>query len=1212
MAQRPSRAAAQRAREAVSGFYNIARPTPGEEENQEEVPVSPLTPDTDQPSSPITNRVVVHPVEPDSPGGANLTGASPARASPAPGPSAPRVATPEARVTTPRVGQNSPRTPPASPAASVVPTPAVQEALPNEYLVAPGAEADHYETASEAADPDDLNLRLEDHTDVTMDNQGVPGSQQSVNLFDIEDVTDDQLRNALEEAEQPTAAGATADGFVRFPGEKLTDDDRAMQLAYLPDFKNTRMMNASRISIYQGETANGRAAYLVQISSLEEYFGTDYFAIDRHSGQLNAVLEDCAEPIELYATHRRFASDSLLSLLHQIRLTRPEQEEAVKPPAAAKLPRQRIAVTPTPPRSTTNSPSLSPNAARPMSQTLRVDLYHKRAKLVVDGLQYAADLRRKIQQANLPIITTGYRRESEKDKAHVTQEVQILDNRLRDDDEARERHGLPTLIRPTFFPTEEQWRAPKPSRLFALAQEEVEECEEAAQAPLAPSQDAQRFAFTPSQEKSPQSSTKPDDLQVTHSGALRLIDERNEKMSRNFSSTYNQPQFPTDVTIGNAAVRPGSLNLQSLTDVTFPSPVPTSSPANSGNQADTEAQTAHVTNEGNQQEPTSQFAPNATANGSTANQTNEGGYPRYPTSSAGSGRPNTADVTPRTGSNYGRDSPRSNAQDNTCWKCGQTGHRRINCTAKVWCTYCQRPNHIEANCRTKQRDQGDDRDANSRQNPGWNTNPGAPGGSTTSDPPPYAPTAQPAGPAPAPRPAAPVPQSILPAQSPTHTAFSTSAESSVTAALQALAETQKALVTQMENTKSLFTSNSNYHDQALEKITQATTQRGDAEIFKCIEMYNGEDGSQCEVWLAAVENACLATKRNFYMELYKKAGNNVRCILAEIPSDSNPSIIKEEIMQTFSDTPSAADAIRLLRSLQQGPKEPIALYNAKYKRLAYRATGRTAEMQDDTSRFLEYAASLQHWVRRKLNRNLANEQFKPKTLAECCEQAKKIVLDNRFNNNMDRDFKHKTQVLEVSEGGDADGSLEINEVTSGQRTNTNGRPSSDGKQQQNGHVYQQKPGFQGKPNWQRQDGNKGGWSQNRSGWNTGQNSYNSYRNNDNTNSNPTGMMEYTMKTPVSLDQMQRILKKSTQRFQSRKGFQQNQPNSSDNSPKPGNNGNSTRPFTRSRAKLNVNEVMEDPMTQSFLDCNAVEAEDISAIIEEINQEETAPDGNPSE
>ena len=68
-------------------------------------------------------------------------------------------------------------------------------------------------------------------------------------------------------------------------------------------------------------------------------------------------------------------------------------------------------------------------------------------------------------------------------------------------------------------------------------------------------------------------------------------------------------------------------------------------------------------------------------------------------------------------------------------------------------------------------------------------------------------------------------------------------------------------------------------------------------------------------------------------------------MLAGMSEDVDDKDIKEELTHCFSNAPTTIQAIQVLRSMQQKPREQARLYTARYEVLHYRANQLTAHEQ---------------------------------------------------------------------------------------------------------------------------------------------------------------------------------------------------------------------------------------------------------------------------
>ena len=91
--------------------------------------------------------------------------------------------------------------------------------------------------------------------------------------------------------------------------------------------------------------------------------------------------------------------------------------------------------------------------------------------------------------------------------------------------------------------------------------------------------------------------------------------------------------------------------------------------------------------------------------------------------------------------------------------------------------------------------------------------------------------------------------------------------------------------------------------------------------------------------------------------------------------------IKEELMHCFLNAPTAIQAIQVLRSMEQKPREQARLYTACYEVLHYRANQLMADEQTQNGEMMFFTGTLLPPLQKKLLKKM-HLHYRPHTLRE--------------------------------------------------------------------------------------------------------------------------------------------------------------------------------------------------------------------------------------
>ena len=215
---------------------------------------------------------------------------------------------------------------------------------------------------------------------------------------------------------------------------------------------------------------------------------------------------------------------------------------------------------------------------------------------------------------------------------------------------------------------------------------------------------------------------------------------------------------------------------------------------------------------------------------------------------------------------------------------------------------------------------------------------------------------------------------------------------------------------------------------AYREITHSNQAREDNALFAGIEVYDGEDLSQFEGWLDAVEQACNMMDRNLRKELMKKSTGAIRGTLSMMNASWTDDNVISKLRQDFSSMSTMNRAREELKDLKQLPGQPISSYMYKYGRIHFLATGNQAYNEQYPTAIIEFIESLNPKIMRALAKKHADPQTRPQMLQQAfnmAEEASRRILETesfkrsstvQFSGSVNNIYKHESEIKEVSQG----------------------------------------------------------------------------------------------------------------------------------------------------------------------------------------------------
>ena len=292
-----------------------------------------------------------------------------------------------------------------------------------------------------------------------------------------------------------------------------------------------------------------------------------------------------------------------------------------------------------------------------------------------------------------------------------------------------------------------------------------------------------------------------------------------------------------------------------------------------------------------------------------------------------------------------------------CFRCGERGHLRFNCTERVFCDYCKTYNHNSRVCR-KQPD-----------------NTPSPTGSQIATG--YHPTATPPP---------------LTNNQPPNNQF-----------LQNLFENNQPRTSTMIQTPYTGASPTTPAD-LMDGLTQIVNQakknnkRDDTakQMMKNIKIFDGSNKAECINWISQVEAGAKFTNTPFRELICQSMAPTMLHIFSELSAMATDEDIKEAILTNYSDIPSTTEAASRLQNIQISAHEPLVTFNHRYEAIHKVAFGISTRQQENKTVLIEYAKKLPANTRDKLLRKLAKKNSYIKTLEDAFREAIDINKESSF------------------------------------------------------------------------------------------------------------------------------------------------------------------------------------------------------------------------
>ena len=292
-----------------------------------------------------------------------------------------------------------------------------------------------------------------------------------------------------------------------------------------------------------------------------------------------------------------------------------------------------------------------------------------------------------------------------------------------------------------------------------------------------------------------------------------------------------------------------------------------------------------------------------------------------------------------------------------CFRCGERGHLRFNCTERVFCDYCKTYNHNSRVCR-KQPD-----------------NTPSPTGSQIAMG--YHPTAT----------SPPLTNNQPPNNQFFHNLFENN-------------QPRTSTMIQTPYAGASPTTPADLMEGLTQIMNQATknNKRNDTakQMMKNIKIFDGSNKAECINWISQVEEAAKFTNTPFCELICQSMAPAMLHIFSELSAMATDEDIKEAILTNYSDIPSTTEAATRLQNIQIAAHEPLVTFNHRYKAIHKVAFGILTRQEENKTVLIEYAKKLPTNTRDKLLRKLAKKNSYIKTLEDAFKQAIDINKESSF------------------------------------------------------------------------------------------------------------------------------------------------------------------------------------------------------------------------
>ena len=130
------------------------------------------------------------------------------------------------------------------------------------------------------------------------------------------------------------------------------------------------------------------------------------------------------------------------------------------------------------------------------------------------------------------------------------------------------------------------------------------------------------------------------------------------------------------------------------------------------------------------------------------------------------------------------------------------------------------------------------------------------------------------------------------------------------------------------------------------------------QMMKNIKIFDGSNKAECINWISQVEAAAKFTNTPFRELICQSMAPAMLHIFSELSAMATDEVIKEAILTNYSDIPSTTEAASRLQNIQISAHEPLVTFNHRYEAIHKVAFGISTRQQENKTVLIEYTKKL--------------------------------------------------------------------------------------------------------------------------------------------------------------------------------------------------------------------------------------------------------------
>ena len=172
--------------------------------------------------------------------------------------------------------------------------------------------------------------------------------------------------------------------------------------------------------------------------------------------------------------------------------------------------------------------------------------------------------------------------------------------------------------------------------------------------------------------------------------------------------------------------------------------------------------------------------------------------------------------------------------------------------------------------------------------------------------------------------------------------------------------------------------------EAFKELARVSKDKSNDSMFTAIKTFDGTNRQHFEDWIDEVDQACRASNRGFWTELFKKSARAVRQVILSCKNFSDDELVTK-LRSCFSHAPTMNKTREHLRNMPQMEHEAVSVYMYRWGRALYRSSGIRPSDERHPHVIKDFISSLKKNIRNKIANRWAEMRHPPSTVERAFE-----------------------------------------------------------------------------------------------------------------------------------------------------------------------------------------------------------------------------------